>query len=242
MGMINIPCSEQDALLALDLDLIFKLVARAVETGQAGDLRPLLANCGLYVSGGLYAFEQALAQHRQARTAKKLETTSRDAHKAAFDLRHAIWSRRDQVEADRKDAEVFFVDDDIWPPVRFSKHLSVRVSYRWRRAGESTWTHGSILFTHDYDPRLDYPLPAPARKPSAAKQAQALQRELFETWEHLKLGALCSVRDYFKAGRDGADIPETFHAPVDAYTRRINNFSTDFWSERSQAINRISAP
>lgn len=235
MGLINIPREEQEALLALDMDRICELVATALRQDGVGDLRPLLTHCGPYISSKLYAFEQALARHREARAPNRLETTSRDRHEAALDLKHAIWSRRDQVEADRKDAELFFVEDNIWPPTRLGKHLSVRVNYRWRRSTEDAWRHGSILFSHDYDPRPDYPFASTARKLSATKQAQELQKELHLTWDYFKLGALCSVRDFFKAGRDGAEIPDAFEALADPHTRRLNNFSTDFWRDRSKA-------
>jgi len=111
--------------------------------------------------------------------------------------------------------------------------LSVRVGYRWRRTVDDEWTFASITFTHIHDPRPDYTLPTPKRKPSATKREQELQNSLHQTWEHLMRGALYSVRDYFRQGGDGAKIPESFRATVDSYSRGLNNYSTQFWREQS---------
>ncbi|MES6350847.1 hypothetical protein U6U03_12115, partial [Cutibacterium acnes] len=117
-------------------------------------------------------------------------------------------------------------------PYRFSKELSVRVGYRWRRTVEDEWTFASITFTHVHDPRPDYTLPIPKRKPSAAKQEQERQNSLYQTWEHLMRGALYSVRDYFRDGGDGDKIPDTFQATVDSHSRGLNNYSTQFWRKQ----------
>jgi hypothetical protein len=139
---------------------------------------------------------------------------------------------KQRLETEQKEAQLFIVDDQIMPPHRFSKHLSVRVSYRWRRTVDDEWTFGSITFVHDVDLRPDYATPIPKRKPSAAKREQDQQDRLYQTWEHLMRGALYSVRDYFREGGDGDKIPDTFQATVDSHSRGLNNYSTQFWRQQ----------
>ena len=139
---------------------------------------------------------------------------------------------KQRLEIEQKDAQLFIVDDQIMPPHRFSKHLSVRVSYRWRGTVDDEWKFGHITFVHDVDLRPDYTTPAPKRKPSAAKREQDLQNTLYQTWEHLMRGALYSVRDYFRDGGDGDKIPDTFQATVDSHSRELNNYSTQFWRQQ----------
>src|SRR3546814_11444625 len=108
------------------------------------------------------------------------------------------------------------------PPHRFSKHLSVRVSYRWRRTVDDEWAFGTITFVHDVDLRPDYATPIPTRKPSAAKQEQDLQDRLYHTWEHLLHGALYSVRASFLEGGYGAKLSPTLQATFISHSRRSN--------------------
>lgn len=75
--------------------------------------------------------------------------------------------------------------------------------------------------------------PPPARKPSAAKQAQERQEDLYREWKLLKDQALFCVRDYFREGRAGANIPKTFRVKYDPYTRGLNNFSAKFWQNEN---------
>lgn len=99
-----------------------------------------------------------------------------------------------------------------------AKKLSITVHYRWRRTTAEDWTFGDITFTHEVELRPDYTLPAPRRRLSPARQEQELQQRLRETWEDLMRGALYSVRDYFKAGGDGAALPKSVTATRDAYS------------------------
>lgn len=240
MGEINIPPREQAALDAVDTRELDRLIGEAVRTEHSGPLPGLLYNCGPYVAGRLQAFEQALARHRAAKAARKREETGRDLRSAASDLGHAVDGMKRRLETERKDAELFIIDDAIPPPYRFRPALSVTVIYRWRRSGEDAWTYGHITFTHEVDTRPDYTRPAPKRKPSAAKQEQELQARLYHTWEQLTRGALYSVRDYFRDGGDGAAIPETFKARVDAHSRGLNNHSTRFWGQEPQGPGQSS--
>lgn len=137
-----------------------------------------------------------------------------------------------RMETEEKEAQLFYVDDRIGPPFQLSKHLNVRVSYRWRRTVDDQWTYGSITFFHDVDLRPDYTLPPPKRKLSPAKQRREMESTLYRTWEHLMRLALYSVREYFRQGGDGDKIPETFQAKPDSYTRGLNNHSADFWRQK----------
>lgn len=230
MGEINIPRDQQIAIAAIDASELDLLMERAIREERSGDLHRLpLTRCGSYIATKLHYFDQALAKHREAKAPRKRVETGDALRRAARDLTFAVGSMKQRMETEQKEARLFFVDDQIMPPHRFSKHLSVRVSYRWRRTADDEWTFGSITFVHDVDLRPDHTTPAPKRKPSAAKQEQDLQNRLYQTWEHLMRGALYSVRDYFREGGDGDKIPDVFQATVDSHTRGLNNYSTQFW-------------
>lgn len=233
MGEINISRDEQDALTAIDTRELDRLIEKAIGDEQSGELHRLsLTRCGSYVSAKLHHFDQTLARHRLAKSARKREETGDALRRAGRDLSFAVDAMKRRMETEQAEGRLFQIDDQIIPPYRFSKHMSVRVSYRWRRTIEDEWQRGSITFVHDDDPRPDYTMPAPKRKPSAAKQEQDLQNRLYQTWEHLMRGALYSVRDYFRDGGEGATIPETFQATVDSYSRDLNNHSTQFWRQQ----------
>lgn len=233
MGKVNIPRDEQVAIAAIDAGELDRLIDQAVREERSGDLHRLpLANCGSYVATRLHYFDQALARHREAKAPRKRAQTGDALRRAGHDLSFAVGAMKRRMEEEKKEGELFFVDDHIMPPYRFSKELSVRVGYRWRRTVEDEWTFASITFTHVHDPRPDYTLPIPKRKPSAAKQEQELQNSLYQTWEHLMRGALYSVRDYFRDGGDGDKIPDTFQATVDSHSRGLNNYSTQFWRKQ----------
>jgi hypothetical protein len=129
--------------------------------------------------------------------------------------------------------QLFHVDSHSVPSYRFGKHMSVVVSYRWRRSIDDGWNFGSITFVHDIDPSPDYRTLPKKRKSNAAKQEQDLQNQLSQAWEQLMTGALYSVRDYFRDGGDAGKIPETFQAMVDPHSRGLNNSSTHFWRQQA---------
>jgi hypothetical protein len=233
MGEINIPHDQQLAIAAIEASELDRLIEQAVREERSGDLHRLqLANCGTYIATKLQSFDKALARHREAKASRKREQTGDALRRAGHDLSFAVGAMKKRMEEEKKEGELFFVDDHIMPPYRFSKELNVRVSYRWRRTIDDDWTYASITFKHICDPRPDYTRPAFKRKPSAAKQEQELQNNLHQTWEHLMRGALYSVRDYFRQGGDGEKVPESYRATVDSYSRDLNNFSTQFWREQ----------
>lgn len=233
MGEIYIPRDQQTALAAIDSSELDKLIEQAIREERSGDLHRLaLASCGPYVAGKYQYFYEALAKYRDAQSSRKREQTGDALRRAARDVSFAVRAMKQRMETEQKESELFVIDDQIMQPFHFSKHMSVRVSYRWRRTVDDDWRHGSITFVHDVDLRPDYTTPAPKRKPSAAKREEELQYKLYQTWEHIMRGALYSVRDYFRDAGDGGKIPETFRVTVDSYSRDLNNYSTQFWRQQ----------
>jgi len=226
---------DADALRAIDLRELEKLVHEAIWQSGSGELHSLrLASCGEYVSGRLYRFDRAIVAHNKAKAPKKRAETSADLRRAGMDLIYAVREMKDRLKEEEQERELFQVDDVIYTPRSFSPRLEVRIGYRWRDAGDESWTHGTITFHHEVDTRPDYTLPAPKRKPPRWKQEEELQEQLYRTWDHLRSSALHSVREYLKSGRDRTKIPEAFKATTDSYARGLNNYSTQFWREASQ--------
>lgn len=233
MGELCIPHDQQSALAAIDTRELEGLLDQAIQEERSSSLHRLaLANCGPYVAGKYQSFYDALAKHREAKSSRKREQTGDTLRRAARDVSFAVRGMKQRMETEQKESELFVIDDQIMQPFHFSKHMSVRVSYRWHRTIDDDWNHGTITFVHNVDPRPDYTTPAPKRKPSAAKREEELQYRLYQTWEHLMKGSLYSVRDYFRDGGDGDKIPETFKVTVDSYSRDLNNYSTQFWRQQ----------
>jgi hypothetical protein len=230
MGEINISRSEQEALRAIDCRELHRLVDQALREERTDVLSHLsLAKCGPFVAEKLRSFDQALLEHTKAKSPKKRAETQEGARRAGSDMVFAVEAMQDRMVAEEEQGQLFYVDDDF-PTLPFiSKHLSVTVHYRWRRRVGDAWTDGSIRFIHEVEVRPDYTAPVPKRKPSAAKRERDFQDELCRTWEHLRIGALCSVPDYFKAGRDGSAIPKTYRVTTDPHSGSLNNHSTKFW-------------
>lgn len=234
MGEINISRDEQDALRAVNTDVLDKLISQGVYERRIGNLHLLnLASCGPYVASQLRAFEQALVEHGKAKSANKLAETKEGVRHAGSDLADAVRQMKHRVETEENEGQLFYVDDQIIWPDSFSEQLTVRVSYRWRRAIEDDWTYGDIAFYHRVDSWPDYVMSTTKRKASASILKQALQAKLSREWKQLMGLALHSVREYFRAGGDGSTIPPTFQAVADSYSRGLNNHSADFWRELS---------
>ena len=235
--MLNLSDSEKAALLAIDESKLTDLIEQAVQNESSVALHRLpLSSCGPYVSVKLHRFDECLGRLREAKSSKNREQKIDDVRRAASDLSFAFTSMKRRMVEEEQDGELFFVDDHILWPHQFSENLSVRISYRWRRSVEDPWTHGSITFHYKYKPRLDLTQLAPTKKLSAAKQAQNLQNELSQAWEHLMRSALYSVRDFFKDGGDGSTIPSSFQARVDAFSGGLNNYSTVFWKNAPKQV------
>ncbi len=232
MGEINIPRDQQNALAAIDVTELDRLIKQAIREGRSGDLCQLsLENCGSFIAMQLHYFEQALRNQREARAPKKRAEAGDAVLRAGHKLSFAVGAMKLRMEAEKKEGQLFFVDDEIRPPYRFSQHLSVRVDYRWRRTVDTEWTFGNITFIHDAPLRANHVIPTPKRKLSAANQEHDLQNRLCQSWEDLMRNALHSVRDYFRGGGDGDNIPVTFRVAVDPYDQGLNNHSTQFWRQ-----------
>lgn len=223
---------ERSALSAIDLSELEKRLDQAIDEERSGCLAKLnLSHCGPYVAGCLHSFERALSAHGKAKSVRKRTETWDYLQKMKREVCFAVRSMQRRVEEETQEEQTFRVEGEMFPPFRFSKRLTARVSYQWRKSINDDWVHGSITFVHIVDP-LDLIRSAPQRrKLSARKQEEELQTQLSGTWEHLMRGALYSVRDYFKEGGEPGGIPATFEAKVDN-RGNLNNFSTVFWEKK----------
>lgn len=234
MVEINIPEDEARALGAIDARELNRLIDDALREERATPLFGLsLMDCGPYVAGRLRTFERALADHAQARAPRKRAETDDRARRAGRDLAYAVSAMKHRLAREKKDGQLFHVDDRIMPPLHFGYRLSVCIGFRWRRSADEEWTYGNITFHHEVDSRPDYTVPVPKRRPSAARQAQEAQEKLFRTWEDLTRGGLHSVKEFLKGGGEGSDIPATYQVSTDPHSRALNNYSTCFWRQPS---------
>ena len=227
---INIPRDVQEALKSIDAGALQRSIEACLDTQRAGSLREYrLDSCGPFVATKLREFEAALKEHAGAKAAKKLAETGSRARRAGSDLANAVQWMQHRLETEEKERQLFYIDDQILPPGRFGKQLTVPVRYRWRPSAEAEWVHGSITFSHVYNPKPDFSVPPPKRKPSASQQERELQEELWRQWEQLRDGGLHFLAEYLREGRDGAAIPKEFEARVSDHDRRLNNLSCRFW-------------
>ncbi|KUR75363.1 hypothetical protein AQZ50_16030 [Novosphingobium sp. Fuku2-ISO-50] len=137
-----------------------------------------------------------------------------------------------QVEEQENEVQLLQINDHVSPPYTFQNRVEVRVGYQWRTTIDAAWMFGAITFFHDVD---DYTQPLSTRKPSAAKLEKQRQATLFRHWDHLRMLALQSVREFLKSGGDGSTIPAVYEAKSDRTDRYLNNFSCNFWG-KSDAI------
>lgn len=229
MEEIYIPQDQRAALAAIDASDLNGVIDQAILEERSGILHSVrLASCGPYVATRLEHFDRALAKHREAKAPKKRMETENTLRRAGYDLISAVEAMKQRMETEQKEEQLFHVDGQI-PPYHFSQRLTARVSYRWRKTVDDEWNHGHIVFIHDVDLTPDYRQPQPRRKPSVAKQQEDAQQKLSVTWSDLMMISLYSVRDYFREGRDGGDIPETYRATADPHSRLLNNHSARFW-------------
>lgn len=228
MSEINIPRSQQDALKEVDISALDKAIDECIADESSAALQRFrLSTCGPYVANHLRVFERAVARYGDAKSAKKRAETEYELRTAGDDLAHAVSQMKHRLEVEAEEALHFYVEGQFMQPTYFTEKLSAQVSYRWRRSTSDGWEYGTITFTHQACSHLRYVMPSTSRKPSAAKQKQDLQDKLRGEWEYLMSLGLQAVRDYFRQGRDGAEIPETFHVRAE---RGLNNYSADFWA------------
>ena len=225
------PGEQWDALKAIDTNVLNELIDQCLYEKRIARLRSFgIESCGPYAASHFRMFERAIAEYGGAKASKKVAETEIRARRAGSDLARAIDQMKRRLETEEEEGQLFYIDDQILPPRRFSEHLTVRVSYRWRSTVDARWEYGHITFIHDVDLRPDYSSPAPKRKRSPGKREHDRQDKLYREWEQLANLGLHSVRDYFREGGSAAAIPEVFRAKPDSHSRGLNNFSARFWS------------
>lgn len=224
---------ERSALASIDLDALRELVEEAVWRRSSALHELRLASCGPYVSQRLRRFEEDVGSYSKAKSAQKRNDTRERAIDAGAELVRAVGEMQARMAEEDKELDRFRVDDLITPPSLLRERIEVRVGFQWRDAAADGWRFGSIAFHQQVDLSPDYSQPQPKRKPSAAKQAEARQDELYRHWEHLRMLAIHSVREYLRKGGDAGAIPKTFEARAGAHSRYLNNFSCDFWRDQA---------
>lgn len=236
MSYINLPSDQQAAISDVDESVLRAAVNKCLDEEGVGPIHGLgLSNCGPYVATTLHGFQQAIVEYSNAKAHVKRERTRQDALRAGSDLVHAVQQMKRQLETERQEGELFYIDDQIRPPPHLSKQLSVRVPFRWRVSQSADWNHGQLTFVYDFSPQPNYTQLPPKRKPSAAKVARDLEDRLFEEWEHLKMQALFSLREFFRKGGDGDAVPEVFSVRPSSHGGGLNNFSCNFWQPERPA-------
>lgn len=233
MGEINIPPAEANALKAVDMKVLSGLIDQCLGSERHDALRSLrLDSCGLYVANKFREFSCSLDEYRNSKAPSKRDRTGESARRAGDNLKFAVQQMKDRLQVEEAEGQIFRVDDVIAAPYALDENITVRVGFQWRASVDDAWQYGSIVFSHRVHSRPDYARLEPKRKKSAGQQSRERQNELFDTWERLKGHAIFSVRDFFRGGGNGADIPKTFQVKADSYSGGLNNFSADFWRQR----------
>jgi len=236
MSYINLPSDQQAAISDVDEAVLRAAVQKCLDEERVGPIHGLgLSNCGPYVANKLHGFQRAIAEYIKAKAHAKRERTRQQALHAGSDLIHAVQLMKERLEAGLQEGELFFIDDQVMPPLLLSKRLSVRVPFRWRASRSSDWKHGQLTFVYDFSPQPSYALSLPKRKPSAAQVARDLEDSRFREWERLKAQALFSMKEFFRGGGDGGDVPEVFAVRPSPYGGGLNNFSCNFWQPERPA-------
>lgn len=235
MSSLYLSQREMTAIKAIDTCEVERRVSQALDEGRPTALCGLhLSSAGLHIATHLHRYEQDLASYSKAKAASKRSQTRSRAWSSGHDLVYAVRDMKRQVEEQEKEVQLFQINDQITPPFRFSDRVEVQVGYKWRATADTAWTFGAITFFQNVDMRPDYTRSQPPRKLSAAKLEEQRQKTLFGHWDHLRMLALHSVHEFFKAGGDGSTIPEKFEVKPGGTDRHLNNFSCDFWGESVQ--------
>ncbi len=235
MGEINLTDRQINALKAIDEHELRELIDDAIQQerpSQALQQLPFM-DCGVYVGTQRSYFWDSLKRYREAKSAKKREQTEYDVQRAGRDFLFSFQQMKHRMKEEEKNRLLFFVDDQIFFPHRFTKDLSVTASYRFRKTTSDEWTFGRITFQHRFVPPISHLPTQPKRKPSAAKQDEILQEELSLAWQHFTRSALWAVREFFVDGGDGNNIPDRFTAVIDN-RGQLNNYSLRFWSNGNE--------
>ncbi|NNB52381.1 hypothetical protein [Pseudomonas fragi] len=236
MSYINLPSDQQAAISDVDETVLRAAVHKCLDEERVGPIHSFgFSNCGPYVATKFHGFQQAVAEYSKAKSHAKRERTRQVALRAGSDLVHAVQQMKVRLETERQEGELFYIDDQIMPPFFLSKRLSVRVPFRWRAPQSADWNYGQLTFVYDFSSQPNYTQLPPKRKPSASKVTRDLEDRLFEEWEHLKMQALFSLREFFRKGGDGDAVPEVFSVRPSPHGGGLNNFSCNFWQHESPA-------
>lgn len=234
MSGLYLSKDERAALASIDGDGLRELIDEAIACARPGSLHGIgLTRCGPYVAERLRRFERDLDYYCKARSAQKRSDTRAQAHRAGSELAWAVRDMQNRMADEDKELARSRIDDIIPSPRTFRERLELRVGFSWRDADQDEWHHGSIVFGHQVDMQPDHSRPPPTRKPSAARQEEERQDELYRRWEHLRTLALNAVREFFQQGGDGAAIPAAFETRTGPQSRYLDNFSCDFWRDRA---------
>ncbi|WP_060477701.1 hypothetical protein [Pseudomonas monteilii] len=232
MTLINVPLEQQLAISAVDVKALHVAVDKCLHEQRSTPIHELgLRECGSQIGRALDAFHLAIDAHSRAKTSAKWEQTKAGAMKAGSDLVHVVCHMKGRIETEQKEALLFFIDDQIRPPLFPSKRLSVSIPFGWRQSTSSDWKHGQIAFDYDYDPRPDFSALLSERKSSASKAARERENTLYREWDRLKMQALLAVREFFRNGGDGDSVPEVFSIRPNPHGGGLNNHSCRFWQQ-----------
>jgi hypothetical protein len=230
MTIINLTPNEIEAISGIDLNALQAAIDRETKTeSQAGVENIVSFRCSAFIQQRLRYFKVALQDFYKARSPKKREETHQDAMRKGGDLLSAVSQMQDRVVIELRQRELFTVDDQIQPPIEIRDAMSVRVFFNWRNSKADEWQNGSIRFEYLARASLERIIHLGRSGKLTAKQQRKRERELHSIWEHLRLSALCSVRDFFVQGGNGEAIPPNFKVVPDQYTGGLNNYSTQFW-------------
>ena len=127
----------------------------------------------------------------------------------------------------RKNDDYFRINDRIRHPATYTEKMSVRISFSWRRKATDEWNLGRIEFLHDYDSRFRSEFSS--NKTNTRNSIKQKDASLYDEWVYLRDLGLFAVSEYFKSGKDGAKIPNSFIALTEGEPRRLNNKSLKFW-------------
>lgn len=231
---INLPASEMNAIDTLDEGALMDAIDEDQNTCSSTAIRQMqLYRLGAYVQAAERRFDRALTNLRTARSAAKVTSANEDVLRAGWNLATTVRQMKDRAKQERADGERFRIDDHVREPFKFRPKMDVSVSYRWRDTNDGDWSRGQITFHHHYSPLPQSEALLDRRKRTKRQREDDEQEELRRTWCHMRDFALFGVRDFFREGGDGADIPQTFKVNVDK-TGRLNNFSMDLWRNRLQ--------
>ena len=235
MGEINLPRDERERIKGINQSLLSQCLEQCVREERAAALNTMrLYDCGEHISSKLRYFEQALVRYQTAKASKKRSDTLYDSQSAGRDLEHAVQVMKARVVQEEEQEKLFFVDDHIMQPYGFSEKLSVSIGYKWRKTIEDDWTYSRITFEYQVEKRLEDVFSQSKRTVSHAQQERSRREMLEDEWNGLMRHGLYSLRDYFRDGGSGSEIPLTFKVIPDTYSRRLNNHSTKFWIEKPQ--------